>query len=1093
MTSRSRSEVFRWAKFIILPVLVLAMPQGVRAAAAPPASSQAAAVAPAGWLEQAQRNLAEREYEVSWQAKPVVDDLPSSWHAPNRAHGFRTYFTADGIHVVPRTESTPSWRWGLSLVGYGNAETTWSVPRANLAAAGHRISYHRGALEEFYVNTPEGLEQGFILPAPPGEAGAGGVLPELKGWTTPRGGTTEGSLARLNLRDSSDVVHLDLALWGDLSPRISEDGQAIDFVTPAGAPVLHYAQLKVTDARESVLPSWMEGFASEGVRGIRIVVDARQAVYPVTIDPLSTGWAWTGVGGQANVYYGAPVATAGDVNGDGYSDVIVGASFYDNGQTDEGRAVLYLGSASGPGTIANWTAESNQGNAHFGYPVATAGDVNGDGYADVLVGANGYSNTLSGAGRAYLYLGSASGLATTPAWTADGDQEGAGFGIWAATAGDVNGDGYSDVVVGAWLYDNSELDAGRAYLYLGSASGLATTPAWTADGDQPGAEFGFPITTAGDVNGDGYADVIAGASLYDNGQPDEGRAYLYLGSASGLATTPVWTVESNQASAQFGNSVSTAGDVNGDGFADLAVGARYYDNGQSNEGRAFVYLGSAVGPGTIATWTAECDQANAHFGFTVATAGDVNGDGYADVIVGAELYSFGQASEGRAFVYLGSAAGLATAPVWTAESDQAGAQFGQVVAAAGDVNGDGYSDVIVGAPNYDNVHFDEGRAYLYLGSAYGPSMTAAWTAQSDQAASSFAYSVATAGDVNGDGYADVIVGDPDYGPSGRAYLFLGSASGLAVTPAWVVDGFEFVGSFGISVAAAGDVNGDGYSDVIVGDYSQNGPGAQNTSQSARIFLGSATGLSTAPAWILSGPHTEARFGASVRTAGDVNGDGYDDILVGAIWYSNGQSQEGAIFLYLGSATGPSGSAWSVESNVAGRQFGTSMGTAGDVNGDGYDDVIVGDYLDSNGQTNEGRAYLYLGSVTGLSPTPVWTAESNQAEARFGASVGTAGDVNGDGYADVIVGAPYYSAGQTNEGRAYVYLGSASGLALNPVWLADGQQHFPRLGASRATVAVSDAARLVRSCNCSPCFTNVSNSLAPSWFACENAPSPASQI
>jgi hypothetical protein len=180
----------------------------------------------------------------------------------------------------------------------------------------------------------------------------------------------------------------------------------------------------------------------------------------------------------------------------------------------------------------------------------------------------------------------------------------------------------------------------------------------------------------------------------------------------------------------------------------------------------------------------------------------------------------------------------------------------------------------------------------------------------------------------------------------------------------------------------------------------------------------------------------------------VNGDGYDDVLVGAIWYSNGQSHEGAIFLYLGSATGPSGTvAWSVESNVANRNFGTSMGTAGDVNGDGYDDVIIGDPLHSNGQTNEGGAYLYLGSATGLSPTPVWSAESNQAEARFGTSVGTAGDVNGDGYADVIVGAPYYSAGQTNEGRAYVYLGSASGLASNPAWLADGQQDFARLGSS----------------------------------------------
>src|SRR5206468_3368315 len=108
--------------------------------------------------------------------------------------------------------------------------------------------------------------------------------------------------------------------------------------------------------------------------------------------------------------------------------------------------------------------------------------------------------------------GSATGLATTPAWTAEGNQAGAAFASPVASAGDVNGDGFSDVIVGAWLYSNGEANEGRAYVYLGSLSGLSLAPAWIAESNQADALFGFPATTAGDVNGDGYSDVLVGAT-----------------------------------------------------------------------------------------------------------------------------------------------------------------------------------------------------------------------------------------------------------------------------------------------------------------------------------------------------------------------------------------------------------------------------------------------------------------------------------------------------------------------------------------------------------------------------------------------------
>ena len=161
----------------------------------------------------------------------------------------------------------------------------------------------------------------------------------------------------------------------------------------------------------------------------------------------------------------------------------------------------------------------------------------------------------------------------------------------------MNGDGYGDVVVGAYGFDNGETDEGRAFLYLGSASGLGATAAWTAESNQPSAIFGWSVASAGDVNGDGYGDVVVGAYGFDNGETDEGRAFLYLGSASGLGATAAWTAESNQPSAIFGWSVASAGDVNGDGYGDVVVGAHLFDNGEASEGRAFVYLGNG-GDGT---------------------------------------------------------------------------------------------------------------------------------------------------------------------------------------------------------------------------------------------------------------------------------------------------------------------------------------------------------------------------------------------------------------------------------------------------------------------------------------------------------------
>jgi len=471
----------------------------------------------------------------------------------------------------------------------------------------------------------------------------------------------------------------------------------------------------------SLLPETLQGIPGATADWWASVQDYfRQSEYLETrqmagITGLSLLPNWGDEGDQEDAQFGFSVASAGDVNDDGYADVIVGAPFYDQGQTDEGAAAVYYGSAAGLALLPAWLSEGDQENAHFGLSVGTAGDVNGDGYADVIVGAPGYDHGQDGEGVAFVYHGSATGLSLTPNWLSESNQVGAEFGTAVGTAGDVNGDGYADVIVGARLYDNGQTDEGAAAVYHGSAAGLSITAAWMDESNQDYAEFGSPVDTAGDVNGDGYDDVIIGAPWYDHGQADEGAVAVYYGSATGLSLVPNWGDEGDQNTALLGQSVGTAGDVNGDGYADIIVGASWYDNGQTNEGAAAVYYGSAAGLSLVPSWLGEGDREGAHFGGSVGTAGDVNGDGYADVIVGAPSYTNDQTNEGTAFVYHGSAAGLALIPSWLDESDQEFAYFGGSVGTAGDVNGDGYDDVIVGARYYDHGQADEGAAVVYHG------------------------------------------------------------------------------------------------------------------------------------------------------------------------------------------------------------------------------------------------------------------------------------------------------------------------------------------------------------------------------------------
>jgi hypothetical protein len=480
------------------------------------------------------------------------------------------------------------------------------------------------------------------------------------------------------------------------------------------------------------------------------------------------------------------------VNDDGYDDVIVGAHGNNDGGNDIGKAYVYLGSALGLSTTASWTVAGEAAYDYFGKSVASAGDVNGDGYDDVIVSAH----SSNDAGKAYLYLGSASGLTTTVSWTVVGEAAGDYFGSSVASAGDVNGDSYDDIIVGAYGNNGGGSNAGKAYVYLGSASGLSTTVSWTAIGEIAYDCFGASVASTGDVHGDGYDDIIVGAHGSNDGGNDAGKAYVYRGSASGLSATASWTATGDAAYDHFGSSAASVGDVNGDGYGDVIIGADRNDDGGNNAGKAYVYLGSAPGLSTTASWTAAGEVAYGYFGKSVASAGDVDGDGYDDVIVGAYGNNGGGSDAGKAYVYQNLGLWTLEVAKWTAAGDAAYDYFGKSVASAGDVNGDGYDDVIVGAYYNDGGGDDAGKAYLYLGSASGLSTTASWTVAGEAAGDYLGSSVASAGDVNGDSYDDVIVGAPNNNDggndAGKAYLYLGSASGLGTTASWTATGVMVV-------------------------------------------------------------------------------------------------------------------------------------------------------------------------------------------------------------------------------------------------------------------------------------------------------------
>jgi hypothetical protein len=493
-------------------------------------------------------------------------------------------------------------------------------------------------------------------------------------------------------------------------------------------------------------------------------------IAPATINLASPGAAdITLVAADAFDISGSSVSSAGDFNGDGFDDFLIGAPGGDRPTENlplSGETYIIFGGPRFPKTIdlgnlgtAGITIFGAGSGNLIGNTVSGVGDVNNDGFDDIVIGGRSIQ-------RARIIFGG-------PALPATIDLASPGVPIVSfvpadsfdltismSGAGDVNNDGFDDLLIGAFEADaagNAKIDAGETYLIFGAASLPATIDlgslgagGTTIFGAEAGDQSGTSVSAAGDVNDDGFDDFLIGAPFASgpgNIETSAGETYLILGAASFPASIDLavpgsvaLTILGADAMDFSGTAVSDAGDVNRDGFPDILIGAPGADGagkGNTDTGESYIVFGAISLPASIdlanlgsAGVVLLGAKTSAKSGTAVSGVGDLNGDGFADVIVGAPLATAGtnKIEGGESHVVFGGAtlpasvdlSNLGTAG-FAIVGASTGEQSGSSVSRAGDINGDGFDDLIVGAARADpaGVGRDGGRSYVLLGAPPG--------------------------------------------------------------------------------------------------------------------------------------------------------------------------------------------------------------------------------------------------------------------------------------------------------------------------------------------------------------------------------------
>lgn len=512
---------------------------------------------------------------------------------------------------------------------------------------------------------------------------------------------------------------------------------------------------------------------------------------------------------------------------------------------------------------------------------------------------------------------------------------------------------------------------------------------------------------------------------------------------------------------QIGLAFDSAGDVNGDGFDDLIIGAPFRDDPAQtkvNRGETYILFGAATSPATLTLAslgtsgvTIVGGNTGDFSGRSVSGAGDVNGDGYADLLIGAPSAAAAgnrKPLAGESYLIFGGAKLPATIDVsalgtmgMTIFGAESGDKSGSAVSNAGDVNGDGFSDILIGAPHANEDH---GATCLIFGAASLPA-TIDLKAMGDkgvkirrESSTALGHSVRSGGDVNGDGFDDIIIGANSANrKAGRSYIVFGSES-LPATIDLVglgsgktrIEGVESSDESGCDVSTAGDVNGDGFDDLIIGARGSDGFANRDTGAGESYILFGAAVMPLSISLKSLGPKGVAVFGAdqsdqsgwSVSNAGDVNADGFDDVIVGApgvAGLGNLEIHRGESYLLFGGRAFPRQINLESLNNVGIRisgiderdRSGESVGAAGDVNGDGYEDFIVGaPEADGSGNLKYGAgecSVIFGGNAFKPSTTHPGSASADVLTGTSAADIivaGTGADtLIGHGGEDVLIG------------------------------------------------------------------------------------------
>ncbi len=425
-----------------------------------------------------------------------------------------------------------------------------------------------------------------------------------------------------------------------------------------------------------------------------------------------------------------------------------------------------------------------------GFSLSSVGDVNGDGHDDLLIGAIGADDRGWATGAAYLVYGPVLGdidLSTSGVRFV-GEDEGDFAGWSVSSAGDVDADGYGDLLIGAYQDDDGGVDSGAVYVVRGPV--LSDFELSNADGKLIGEnaddDAGYCVALAGDVDEDGHADLLVGAPWNDSGGSDAGTAYLVLGPVSGIVdfSAASGKLVGEKANSHAGTSVSSAGDFDADGHADLLVGA---PNAGFGPGAVYLLCGPISGEIDLSSSDGRLvgDDTFDGIGSSVSLAGDVNSDGHDDVLIGAHQNGDGGSNAGAAYLIYGG--GLPNFDLSSAAGKYIGEEpydyAGTSVSSAGDVDGDGFDDMLVAAIGNDTGGEGAGATYLLFGPADGnldlSSAGAKFVGEDWDAVGMSWFQVSSAGDMDGDGNSDLLIGDPYYGgegaSAGAAHLLLSAS------------------------------------------------------------------------------------------------------------------------------------------------------------------------------------------------------------------------------------------------------------------------------------------------------------------------------